>query len=107
MPRQTVSQVFLERVRSGFGARSLGERAVFDIWLFCKRAEQAVFLEEGVECTALKSLLSTKLNRRALNEPLLPQRASEVPILAARTSHESESRSISFFGRIWPLYRGV
>ncbi len=77
---------------------------------FCKMAEQAVSLEERVDCTALMSLHSTKLNRRALNEPLLPQRGSEVlevPMLAARTNHESEGRSTSFSERIWPLYRGV
>ena len=63
----------------------------------CKMAEQAFFLEERVDCTALRSLFSTKLNRRALNEPLLPLRGgSEVLMLAALTNHESEGRSISF-----------
>ena len=51
-----------------------------------------------------RNMLSTKLNKRALNEPLLPQRGSEVPMLAAWTNHESEVRFISFSGRIWPLY---
>ncbi len=71
---------------------------------FFKMAEQSIFLEERMDCTALRSLLLTKLNRLALNEPLLPQRGSEVPMLAAQTNHESEDRSVIFFGRIRPLY---
>ncbi len=49
-----------------------------------------------MDCTAVMSLLSTKLKRRALNELLLPQRGSEVPVLAARTNHEREGGSVSF-----------
>lgn len=52
------------------------------------RAEQAILFEEREDCISVRSLLSTKLKRRALNEPLLPQRGSVDPILAARTNQE-------------------
>ena len=52
------------------------------------RAEQAILFEEREDCISARSLLSTKLNRRALNEPLLPQRGSVDPILAVRTNQE-------------------
>ncbi len=74
---------------------------------FCKKAEQASFFKERVKSTAFRSSLSTKLSRRALNEPLLHQRGSEVPMLAARTNLENGGRFISFSGHIWPLFRGV
>ncbi len=98
MPGQTVSHVLLARVRMADLERGVWASVPSSIIRpFCKMVEQAIFLEERVECTALRSLLSMKLNRRALNEPLLPQRRSEVPMFAARTNHESEGRSISFF----------
>ena len=99
MPWQTVSHVLPARVRMADLERGVWASMPSSIIrLFCKRAEQAIFLEERVECTALRSSLSTKLNQRALNEPLLPQRGLEAPMLAARTSHESKGRFISFSG---------
>ena len=74
---------------------------------FCKRAEQAIFLEERVDCTAVRSLLSMKLKKRALNEPSLVAPAcvggSDV-MLAARTTQEREGRSISFFSGAFGLF---
>ena len=71
------------------------------------RAEQAILFEEREDCISVRSLLSTKLKRRALNEPLLPQRGSLDPISAARTNQERGGGSSVLSGRVWPLYRGV
>ena len=99
MPGHTILHVLLARARLADLERGVWASVPsLIIRPFYKRAEQAIFLEERVECTALRSSLSTKLNQRALNEPLLPQRESEVPMLAVRTNHESEGRLISFFG---------
>ena len=84
MPGQTVSHVLLARVRMADLERGVWASVPSSIIRpCCKMAEQVIFLEERVDCTALRSLLSTKLNRRALNEPLLPQRESEAPMCAA------------------------
>ena len=108
MPGHTILHVLFARARMADLERGVWASVPSSIMrLFCKKAEQAIFLEERVDCTALRSLLLTKLNRRALNAPLLPQRGSEVPMLAARTNHESEGRSISFSGCIWPLSQCV
>ncbi len=108
MPGHTVSHVLLARARMADLERGVWASMQSSIIRpFCKMAEQAIFLEERVDCTAFMSSLSTNLNRGALIKPLLPQRVSEVAMFAPLTNHESEGRSISFFGRIWPLYRGV
>ena len=72
------------------------------------RAEQAILFEEREDCISVRSLLSTKLKRRALNEPLLPQRGSVDPILVARTNQERGGRFISCFrARLASLSRRV
>ena len=97
MPGQTVSQVQSARVRMADFERRVRASVPSSMMMpFWTRAGQVILLEERVDCTAVRSLLSTKLKRRALNELLLPQRVSEVPVLVARTNHEREGRSISF-----------